>query len=138
MKYSFSAFLLVTLIATFNSCSYDDGDLIYPIGSNDSLLLINDDTTTISFANDIRPILVNYCYGIGNQHCHVTNSNQSSNGDFTTYAGLKAKVDNGMLQIRAINAGGGMPPSYSTGPLPVSTIDKSKLQHWINQGARNN
>ena len=138
MKYLFGTLSLFVLIISINSCSYDDGDLNYPTSSNDTLILNTDDTTTVSFANDIRPILINYCYGIGNQHCHVTNSNQGSNGDYTSYSGLKAKVDNGTLQIRAINAGGGMPPSYSTGPLPLAAIDKNKLQRWINQGARDN
>ena len=133
MKKASGVLVLGFMILVFNSCSYDDGNLVYPTSDvNDSI------TTVISFTKDIQPIMVTYCLGLGNQHCHVTNTNQGSNGDFTTYAGVKAKVDNGSIIARAINPGCGMPPSYSTGPIPLSVIDKMKIQSWISNGAPNN
>ena len=92
----------------------------------------------VSYLNDIRPILMTYCFGTGPQRCHVTNTNQGANGDFTTYAGIKAKADNGSLEARVLNPLGGMPPSYTTGPIPVTEEDKLKIRYWIDAGAPNN
>lgn len=133
---------LIFLAASFNSCTYDEGDMIYPNSSlNDTIMQADTDSlgniVVISYMNDIKPIMTTYCFGLGNQHCHVTNTNQGANGDFTTYAGLKAKVDNGSIASRVINPTGGMPPSYSTDPMPVIAADKMKIQSWMNNGAPN-
>ncbi len=130
MKYSIF-YLWLLLLVTFcylPSCTYDKGDLPKPIPI----------TTTISYVSDIKPIMVTYCYGQGTQTCHVTSSNQGASGDFTTYAGLKAKVDNGTIQSRVINLGGDMPPSYSTGPIALAPDDLEKLKTWVNNGAQDN
>jgi hypothetical protein len=94
--------------------------------------------SVISYNTDIKPILTTYCYGSGAQTCHVTSSNQGANGDFTSYAGLKSKVTNGTIQSRVFNSGGGMPPSYSSGPKTLTATDLQKFKDWVAQGALNN
>jgi hypothetical protein len=129
MKYSILYLWLILLIAFcyLQSCTNDKGELPKPIV-----------IPSAPYQTTVKPIIVTYCYGQGNQTCHVTPSNQGANGDFTTYAGLKAKVDNGSIQTRVLNPGGGMPPSYSTGPVALTSADLQKLKTWVNNGAQNN
>ncbi len=132
MKKIIGVILFILMIGYFSACTHKEIEKMIPV---------NIDTTgmdSISYINDIHPIIITYCYGTGNQHCHVINTNQGAIGDFTNYAGLKSKVDNGTLQSRALNAGGGMPPSYTTGPTALTTNEKSKIQNWIDSGAPDN
>lgn len=121
----------------FSSCTFDKTDYVPKAPP------IND-SVTISYQNDIVPIMITYCDGKGypnnnnQQLCHVSNSNQGSNGDFTTYGGLKDKVDNGSIASRVFNPNGGMPPSYSQTPTSLTDSDLQKLQLWVAQGASNN
>jgi hypothetical protein len=126
-KSTISCFLLLVLAVV--SCTYDKAPQPAPAASI---------TGTVSFANDIHPIIVTNCLGQGTQTCHVTPSNQGSNGDFTTYTGFHAKVLNGSLQLRALNAGGGMPPAFTSGPTVLSASDKQKIESWMSNGAPNN
>ena len=102
------------------------------------------DTVVISYKDDIVPILVTYCYGNGypndnsQQLCHVSNSNQGANGDYTTYQALKDKVDNGLIELRVFTSNGGMPPSYSLTPEELTDSDLQKFKLWIEQGAPDN
>ncbi|MEO5572438.1 MAG: hypothetical protein ABIT08_15385 [Bacteroidia bacterium] len=142
MKSVFKIASFVLLVASFNSCTYDENDIVYPSVMNNTMMPVDTDSMgnviVISYMNAIKPIMTTYCFGLGNQHCHVTVTNQGAIGDFTTYAGLKAKVDNGSIASRVINPAGGMPPTYTTGPMPVSATDKMKIQSWIDNGAPNN
>src|SRR6185295_17191487 len=98
-------FISVALMI-FSSCTFHKADyVIKPPPLNDSVI--------ISYQNDIVLILKTYCYGKGypndnsQQLCHVSNTNQGSLGDFTTYQGLKEKVDNGTIESRVFNSNGG-------------------------------
>ena len=122
--------LLLTVCFSFLSCTYKKHSGIAPV--------VPVANTAVSYNTDIKPILTTYCYGIGAQTCHVTNSNQGANGDFTAYAGLKSKVINGTIQSRVFNPGGGMPPSYSTGPKTLTATDLQKFKDWVAQGALDN
>jgi hypothetical protein len=112
------------------SCTYKKYNDINPSGP------VNN--SAISYATDIKPILITYCFGVGAQTCHVTSSNQGASGDFTTYAGLNSKVTNGTIQSRVFSSGGGMPPSYSSGPTTMTATDLQKFKDWVTQGALNN
>jgi len=127
MKNSFFYLIILVLstITFIESCTYDKGELPKPI--------IN-----ASYQATIKPIIQTNCYGQGAQTCHVTPSNEGAVGDFSTYAGLKAKVDNGTIQSRVFNTAGGMPPAYSTGPSALTTDDMEKLKAWVNNGALDN
>jgi hypothetical protein len=63
--------------------------------------------------------------------CHNTGS---VNGDFTSYAGIKLKVDNGTFSNRVLVTKD-MPPNYTSGPSSLSDCDLIKLKKWINLGA---
>jgi hypothetical protein len=75
---------------------------------------------------NIKPIISASCTSSG---CHNAGS---SNGDFTTYNGLKQKVDNGSIENRVLKEKN-MPPSS-----PLSLDDRKKIKCWIENGALNN
>ena len=81
-----------------------------------------------SYRDYIRPLMANKCALSG---CHVTGF---PFGDFTGYADLKARVDNGKLQ-RLVFQEQLMPPQ---GISPLSEKEKNELQCWIENGAPNN
>jgi hypothetical protein len=86
------------------------------------------DCSTISSAYNanIKPIMNASCNAGG---CHNAGS---VNGDFTTYAGLKAKADNGTLNKRVLRDKD-MPTS---GPLPIE--QRRQIKCWLDNGALNN
>lgn len=84
---------------------------------------------SVTFSDSIQPIILANCATSG---CHDIGS---LNGDFTTYAGVKVKVDNGSFQTRVID-GGGPTPMPPTGLLPGPEINKLKC--WLAAGAPNN
>lgn len=88
----------------------------------------NLDCSSISsaYAADIKPLITSNCATAG---CHNAGSPQ---GDFTSYAGIKAMADNGRLKDKVIHDKT-MPPSG-----PLSLDDRKKLQCWLNSGAPNN
>lgn len=88
----------------------------------------NLDCSTISSAYNanIKPIIDANCISSG---CHNSGSN---NGDFTSYAGLKGKADNGSLENRVLDKKD-MPPSGA-----LSLDDRKKIKCWIENGALNN
>jgi hypothetical protein len=124
MKYLIPVLLFFTI-----SCTYDSREKIDPTPVADS---------TVHYGLTIKPIITTYCTGTGSQRCHVSNSNQGSPGDFTTYKDLKAKVDLGRIKTRVFDDGGGMPPSYSEGPKSISAADLAKFKLWVKQGAPEN
>jgi mono/diheme cytochrome c family protein len=61
--------------------------------------------------------------------CHGTGS---GNGDFTTYAGLKAKAESGSLKNRVV-VKKDMPPAKT-----LSTEQIQQIECWMNNGALEN
>ncbi len=94
------------------------------------------DTSTVSFQDTIFPIFTKYCSNNANGDCHHA-APSGSKPDYSTYAGIKAKVDEGRIQVRLFDQGT-MPPSYSLGPRAMSDCEKTILLRWISQGAKNN
>ncbi len=125
MKYTICFLtLFVISLGYLQSCSYDKGEIPQPKKSAPYQVVI-------------KPIIQTYCYGQGGQNCHVAVSNVGAPGDFTTYAGLKEKVDNGSIQARVINLKD-MPPPYSNGPTALSADDLESFKTWVNNGAQDN
>lgn len=93
---------------------------------NEDLNSVDCSKINSSYSADIKPIIDGNCLSSG---CHNSNS---TNGDFTTYAGLKTKVDNGSIDSRVLQQKN-MPPS---GALPLDQLKKIKC--WLNSGAPNN
>lgn len=79
-----------------------------------------------SYNSEIKPIINANCISSG---CHNAGS---SNGDYTTYAGLKTDASSGVLESRVI-INKTMPPSG-----PLSLEDRKKIKCWISSGALNN
>lgn len=92
----------------------------------DDLKNLDCNSISAGYNADIKPIMQNNCNASG---CHAAGS---SNGDYTTYAGLKAAADNGSLDEQ-VNIKKSMPP---TGKLPLDS--RKKIRCWIEAGAPNN
>ncbi len=80
---------------------------------------------TVSYATDIVPILTSTC---NTTNCHTAGF---SPGDFTSYAGLKAKVDNGSLRTRIANK---TMPSGTT----LTDDEIQKIVCWVDAGGLEN
>ena len=110
---------LILISFSFTACYFDNEEELYgPVTC---------DVTNVTYSTDIVPIINTTCATSG---CHVAGG--SGPGDFTTYAGLKAKVDNGSFVNRVL-VQKNMPPSG-----PLSDCNEAKLQKWIDDGALNN
>lgn len=115
--------ILILCIGTFAvSCGGDEDD--EPQGIDCSGL-------TPSYMNDIKPIVDATCALAG---CHVDNFLQ---GDYTTYEGLKAKVDDGTVSQRVVDIKD-MPPENSNGPTELTDEQVRLIHCWIQIGAPNN
>jgi hypothetical protein len=89
------------------------------------------DTTcadTISFANDILPIMENYCTS-----CHNP-SNTSGGYDLSSHAGVT--VNTGKVYGSIMQDGSASSMPQGTDKIADSLIQK--VYCWINQGAKNN
>ena len=92
---------------------------------------------TITYTDDVKLIMTTYCTNKDFGVCHQTEADGGNFGfDFTTYAGIKEKADDGTLINRVFNnPGNPMPSVLSTGPQTLSDCDQLKLQTWVDQGA---
>lgn len=81
-----------------------------------------DPSCVTSYSIDIKPLLITDCMG-----CH-----SPSFHDFSTYAGTKTDVDNGLLELHVLKLKD-MPVGG-----PLSQTDRDKIQCWIDKGAPNN
>lgn len=106
----------------FTGCAYDSEEVLYPANFCD--------TTSVGYAEDILPIVQDNCALSG---CHVAGG--SGTGNFTTYAALKAQVDNGRLlpSINQESNAVAMPPDGR-----LSDCEITKITLWVQQGAPQN
>lgn len=118
-KFDIKILIGTLLILSFSACYYDKEDLLY--GNDDCVV------EGLSYSVDIEPIINSSCATSG---CHVQGG--SENGIFDSYAGVKAKVDNGSFRQRVI-ADRDMPPGS-----PLSNCQIKYIEEWLNQGAPNN
>lgn len=112
--------LLAILGALFLiSCYNDKEDLLYGTA--------NCDTDTVSFSNDIMPIISGSCAVVG---CHVQGG--SGTGLLENYEQVKAKVDDGSFRRRVVERRD-MPPSG-----PLSDCQLQHIRKWLDSGAPDN
>jgi cytochrome c5 len=108
--------------ATATRCTYNNGEDLYPN--------VNCDTTNISFATQVYPIIKTQC-----NNCHAQ-SIQQGGVSLEDYASIQEYADNGTLSS-TINANTGasnaMPPA---GKMPNCSVDK--ISAWVKQGAKDN
>lgn len=113
----------------YTSCYNDKADILYPSTSN----LSNCDTTTITFTNQINPIINTYCLGC---HGSATAASIGAGINLSNYNALKLYVTNGSLMNSILQNGKASPMPKSASKLDNCTI--TKVQIWINKGALNN
>ena len=84
---------------------------------------------SIKYTKHIKPIIISNCSF--NSGCHVTGFNK---GDFTSYSGLKTKIDDGSFKLRVFDSPNN--PMPASGMLAQSKLDSIKC--WLEKGAPNN
>ena len=115
----------VVAIASLSGCYNDKFEQLYPLGTTTC------DTTNVSFATDIKPILAAKCNTTG---CH--NNAAATGYDLSAYDGVKAIADNGKL-LGSINWTTGFSAMPKSLPK-LSTCEINKFTRWVNQGKLNN
>lgn len=121
----FKKFSLLLLVGTyaalqFPACTYENTD--------DVTGPVTCDTLTMSYANDIVPILQSQCYS-----CHDAVNVSTSGYQFDSYAFLLDYVNAGSLVERINDPVSPMP---TTGLMDECSI--AKIEAWVNQGALDN
>jgi uncharacterized membrane protein len=114
------SYLIATtiLISILQSCTYENvTPAKAPIPS-----------TVVSYSLTIAPINSAKC-----NNCHVPQG--IGNGDFSNYAGVKVKVDNGSMYARIVTLKD--MPTPGSGYV-LSDEERNNYTAWINQGAKNN
>ncbi len=123
-------FCLLLVAATFAACTKtnEETELAkYNGGSIDSTAC---DTTNMSFATDIKPIIMANCFS-----CHG-NGRTMGGINFDTYAKVKQQVNNAVLLGVITHAPGYYPMPQNLPKLPACTINK--IKSWIASGAPDN
>jgi hypothetical protein len=127
--------LAVLCMATFfNSCYYDNLEELHP-NTTDSLLTKCDTllTETISYSQDIVPILVGYC-GTNNNACHSSSTGTGIILD--NYNDVLTVANNGLLVQSITNFPGLSPMPKFSGTLNSCYV--KKIEAWVNRGKLNN
>jgi len=88
------------------------------------------DTSTVTLASSVRPILSQYCQG-----CH-NNTSASGGVNLEDYTGLKTVVDDGRL-LGAVRQEAGY-SAMPQGQDKISDCNIGTLEIWIRNGAQNN
>jgi uncharacterized membrane protein len=97
---------------------------------NNSCASASCDTLNVTYSTSIRNIISNKCQG-----CH-SSSAPAGGFDYTTYAGVKARVNDGKLW-GAVNHLPGYSPMPKNG-AKLSTCELAQIKKWIDAGAPNN
>jgi hypothetical protein len=118
-----ATFLFIAGFIIFSSCSY----ALFSCTREKVTPIDQQCNTTISFANDVMPILQANCIG-----CH-DQGNASGGYDFSTYTSVSA---NSNAIIGSVKASGYQLMPIGGPALPDSTIQK--ITCWIEQGKLDN
>lgn len=108
-------------------CYNDKYDKLYPATGS-----VVCDTTTVTYAGDISPILTAKCNTVG---CHDA-ATISGGYNFTTHAGTQPGALNGKI-VGCINWAAGFSAMPKNLPK-LSPCEINKITRWVNQGALNN
>lgn len=84
---------------------------------------------SIKYTKHIKPIIITNC--AANSNCHVSGFGM---GDFTSYPGLKIKIDDGSFKLRVFDSPNN--PMPASGMLSQSKLDSIKC--WLDKGSPNN
>ncbi len=115
---------MVVLVAIFAlatpACYYDNEEYLY--GGNTC------DTTAVSYASDIVPLLRTNCYG-----CHDATNVSNSGVLFDSYELIKGFAQNGKFVGRTNDSSSPMPPSEL-----MDDCNRDIIKAWVAAGAPNN
>ena len=115
--------LVVTgIVMLLQSCYYDSVEELYPNP-------VECDTTNVSYANDVWPIIESNCLS-----CH-SGASPSGNISLTNYDQIVAVANSGQL-LGAIKHESGYSPMPKGGKL--SNCDILTIEAWVNEGTPNN
>ncbi|MBK9731543.1 MAG: hypothetical protein IPO83_09665 [Chitinophagaceae bacterium] len=139
ISYTF-AFSIITCLVLMGSCAKDKASLGPKALDTIGCIKIGD---TITYTGDVKRIMETYCTGTSQEHfgiCHQSEADGGTPGlDFTSYAGIKEKADDGKLIERVVNdPASPMPSILTTGPQKLSDCDFVKIQAWVEDGAVEN
>jgi hypothetical protein len=124
--------IIAGVLLMFGSCYNDKYDKLYPAPP-----VTTCDTTTITYAHDIAPIIAQNCAISGG--CHDASGAGTSGYDYaTSISALQTNAHDGSL-ISDIN----WAPTKGHSNMPkngakLSACDINKITRWVNQGAQNN
>lgn len=114
--------LIFVSMCFLSSCYYDAENELYPN--------VTCDTETMSYKDDISPIITQNCFA-----CHRDNSSITPIS-LEGYDNLKLYVESGSL-VGTINHAAGYSP-MPQGLSKMTACNISKIEAWVNQGALNN
>jgi len=106
------------LLLTLSACLFDKSE-IPPLSFCDS--------AAVTYSGTIKPIVDAHCAIPG---CHQTGFQY---GDYTTYAGLKIKVDNGTFETQVL-----INQTMPSGGPPLPDSLQQLIRCWLDAGAPNN
>jgi hypothetical protein len=134
MKKVFKIFLWLPFASLLfaGGCYYDNLEELHP-----ELVLNNqtcDTTVTISFKNDIQPILLSNCGS--NNSCHQIGGT-SGIWELQDYAGVQNVAANGLL-ISSITWDGNNEAMPKGSASKISDCNIGKIQKWINENYPDN
>ncbi|MBK8346530.1 MAG: hypothetical protein IPL08_02525 [Saprospiraceae bacterium] len=115
--------ILLFTVSIIPGCYYDSEDNLYPSTACNS--------TNVSFANDIQPILANAC-----NNCHNSSSTIGAGIVLVGHAAVLPYATSGSLVGSVKHTG-----SYSAMPKNASKLDDckiAKLESWVLAGSPNN
>ncbi|MBL7720914.1 MAG: hypothetical protein JNK98_02865, partial [Chitinophagaceae bacterium] len=138
-KLSLLVMLTATGVLLLNSCRHE---ILFPDGGGGGNVIVIPPASTCSpdsvyFINDIMPIISSNCTMSG---CHDVASH-ADGVVLTTYANIMRYVragnaaDSKLYEVIIKTNGDRMPPPPM---LPLTSAQKTLIQKWINQGAKNN
>ncbi len=132
MKFRLTIFFIAAT-AILSGCYYDNVDELYPV------ITKCDTTGTVSFANDISPIMLHSC-GSSDLACHNGASSQSGYG-LGNYDDVKFTIDDSgdfletITHSTSISASLWMPKGSSS---KIDDCSIQKITAWLNRGTLNN
>ncbi len=122
--------IICCIVGLFSSCYNDKGDKLYPA----PIIITNScDTTTITYAHDIAPIINTYC-----NNCHNTGGSGAGFGDFSTCSGVQTVANNGSLLTDINFTPTSRHQSMPQGGTKLSDCNINKITRWVHLGAQNN
>lgn len=78
----------------------------------------------LTYTQHLQPIINASCAFVG---CH--DSGGTAPGDFTSYASMKSRLDNGMIENRVLTQ-----MNMPIAPGALSAADREQFKCWIEQG----